>query len=372
MFEILTLSRVFEATNQLKLALKIISFDVNELNMDEYDNDLKNLVKKILSKEANNRPTAKEILNEEIFASRQDSLKAKLENLNLITKRSRNLSSYSLSNEICMSNTNNQNAIIASKLSEVYQWGAGKLLPKSIDFFKNNKAPYSISLGPNHFAVITLERELYTWAASYGNTKSNHAKLGLGKHYGFTRVPKKVELNEVIKQVECGDNFTCVLDENGNVYSFGIDYLGCLGLGDDDAAAELFDSESSIYDPIRIPFFEINSLKVNKIACGESHVIALIECNDRDRIFTWGCGEHGRLGHGDENDLNTPKEINFQINYKFKNIFAGTDCSFLITREGKVLAFGNNEYNKLLLNPKQIGFRNSDLEKSFKVNQLHL
>ena len=47
MFEILTLSRVFEATNQLKLALKIISFDVNELSMDEYDVELKNLVKKI-------------------------------------------------------------------------------------------------------------------------------------------------------------------------------------------------------------------------------------------------------------------------------------------------------------------------------------
>ena len=57
MFEILTLSRVFEATNHLKLALKIISFDVNELSMDEYDVELKNLVKKILSKEPDSRPS---------------------------------------------------------------------------------------------------------------------------------------------------------------------------------------------------------------------------------------------------------------------------------------------------------------------------
>lgn len=72
-------------------------------------------------------------------------------------------------------------------------------------------------------------------------------------------------------------------------------------------------------------------------------------------------------GHGDENDLNVPTEINFKVNYKFKNIFAGNDCSFLLTRSEKVLAFGNNEFNKLLFNPKQIEFKSSDFEKSYKV-----
>lgn len=61
-------------------------------------------------------------------------------------------------------NSNLQNAIIASKLSEAYQWGAGINLPKPIDFFRNNNAPFCVSIGHSHFAVVTLEKELYTWA----------------------------------------------------------------------------------------------------------------------------------------------------------------------------------------------------------------
>ena len=82
------------------------------------------------------------------------------------------------------------------------------------------------------------------------------------------------------------------IDENGDLYTFGTDYLGCLGLG----GQEALDSENSIYRPTKLLFFESNSLKVSKIACGEAHCIALVESEDKDRIFTWGCGEHGRLG----------------------------------------------------------------------------
>lgn len=160
------------------------------------------------------------------------------------------------------------------------------------------------------------------------------------------------------------------LDDQGVLYTFGTDFSGCLGLGFENN--ELFENENGenrVYTPVKIPFFEKNDIKISKIACGEAHCIALAESDERDRIFTWGCGEHGRLGHGDENDLYEPTEIDFHVNYKFKNIFAGNDCSFLVTREGKVLVFGNNECNKLLLNPRNglIGFKiNSDLEKSYK------
>ena len=92
---------------------------------------------------------------------------SKSENLNLISKKNRNTNFGSIPNDLCSSsliNSNTQNAIIASKLSQVYQWGAGRLLPQPIEFFRKNNAPLSVALGPSHFAVITLERELFTWA----------------------------------------------------------------------------------------------------------------------------------------------------------------------------------------------------------------
>jgi len=33
--------------------------------------------------------------------------------------------------------------------------------------------------------------------------------------------------------------------------------------------------------------------------------------SSQGRIFSWGYGEDGQLGHGDTNDYLSPKEVNF-------------------------------------------------------------
>ncbi len=59
--------------------------------------------------------------------------------------------------------------------------------------------------------------------------------------------------------------------------------------------------------------------------------------------------------------------MTFKLRYAFKNVYAGADYTFLLTNEGKVLAFGNNEYNKLCLNEGAVGLRNADAQKSLLV-----
>ena len=77
------------------------------------------------------------------------------------------------------------------------------------------------------------------------------------------------------------------------------------------------------------------------------------------------------LGHGDEDDRCEPTEIKFKFPYVFKDVFAGPDNSFLLTQDGRVLAFGNNEFNKLCLNSSRIGFTNaSSTNKCVYVNLL--
>jgi alpha-tubulin suppressor-like RCC1 family protein len=128
----------------------------------------------------------------------------------------------------------------------------------------------------------------------------------------------------------------------------------------------VLDENQSIYTPIKIPYFEKHSLKIVKVSCGELHSIALTESN---QIFTWGYGEHGRLGHGDEEERYEPTELKFRFKYVFKDVFAGSDCSFLLTKDGRVLAFGNNEFNKLCLNEITIGFK-SDLKNIQGVSSI--
>ena len=40
----------------------------------------------------------------------------------------------------------------------------------------------------------------------------------------------------------------------------------------------------------------LKNKRVRDIACGSSHSAAITSSGE---LFTWGCGEYGRLGHGD-------------------------------------------------------------------------
>ena len=46
---------------------------------------------------------------------------------------------------------------------------------------------------------------------------------------------------------------------------------------------------------------------VQQIACGDAHVVALTLDG---AVYTWGCGEYGRLGLGSEDDHFTPQVSN--------------------------------------------------------------
>lgn len=328
------------------MALKISECNINDIET-EYAPELKDLIKNIFSKDPEQRPSAQEILQSSIFYSYCCQFRQKIESLDTDSKK-------------LLKNLSIPTQVISSKLSEVYTWGGGTRVPKRIDFFQRECAALSISLGRSHFAVVTVEKELYTWSASHGGPSyGSYSKLGHGKNFGTTRIPKQVEdlAGLFIEKVSCGEEMTCCLTDQGNVYTFGSNLYGCLGLG--------LDHDHQVYTPTKIQFFQDNDLFVKSIACGDYHVIALTQDN---RVFTWGCGEYGRLGHGDENDQPVPKEIKFDFKYKFKQIYAGSDYSFLLTKEGRVLAFGNNEYNKMCLNEYTIGLKNPNNHVNIQEN----
>ncbi len=131
---------------------------------------------------------------------------------------------------------------------------------------------------------------------SGGDSRSSCAKIGHGKQYGNTRTPKRVEalFGISVDQVACGEEMTCCLTDEGDVYVFGTN-LGYMGLGPDEELYETYVEDGDcVYTPIKIPYFYVNKIKIKKIACGDSHSLALSENN---QIFSWGCGEFGRLGN---------------------------------------------------------------------------
>lgn len=56
----------------------------------------------------------------------------------------------------------------------------------------------------------------------------------------------------------------------------------------------------------------LRSKKIREIACGSSHSAAI---TSNGELYTWGLGEYGRLGHGDNVTQLKPKMVGTKSSY---------------------------------------------------------
>ena len=96
--------------------------------------------------------------------------------------------------------------------------------------------------------------------------------------------------------------------------------------------------------------------KITKVVSGNDHTVALTESGD---IYTWGCADQGQLGRvagyfssrGGRRGLDfvlIPRKVRLRRDIKFKDIFAGSFCTFAIARDSElVYVWGLNNYGQL-------------------------
>ena len=87
----------------------------------------------------------------------------------------------------------------------------------------------------------------------------------------FTHEPQKVNLPPCI-EISCGDNHTVCLTENREVYSFGYNSKGQLGVGNNEVNPKVPQKIESLKD-------------VEFIECGELHVFCKTRNNE---VYCWG------------------------------------------------------------------------------------
>ncbi|XP_033917794.1 serine/threonine-protein kinase Nek9 isoform X2 [Melopsittacus undulatus] len=336
-FELLTLKRTFDATNPLNLCVKIVQGNrAMEVDSTVYSRELIQMVNSCLDQDPEKRPTADELLDQPLLSKRRREMEEKVTLLNGPNKRPRS----STVNEAPI-------AVVTSRTSEVYVWGGGKSTPQKLDAIKSGCSARQVCAGNTHFAVVTVEKELYTWVNMQGGTKL-HGQLGHGDRASY-RQPKHVEKlqGKAIRQVSCGDDFTVCITDEGQVYAFGSDYYGCVGVD------KAYGSE--VLEPLQLDFFLTNP--VEQVSCGDNHVAVLTRNRE---VYTWGCGEYGRLGLDSEEDHYTPQKVDVPKTLNIVSVHCGCDGTFLLTQTGKVLACGLNEFNKLGLNQCTSGIINHD------------
>jgi len=147
----------------------------------------------------------------------------------------------------------------------------------------------SLSCGQYHTAACTVDGELFSWGAN------GDGQLGLGDTATrFTPYRVRMLAGRALEapgeascvQVACGGRHTLVLSAHGEVWSCGCNVHGQLGHGTSFGHSPLYQMKqvSAIAD-----------IAIVQIACGGAHSAAV---SAEAVLYTWGKNLNGQLGHG--------------------------------------------------------------------------
>ncbi|XP_058799619.1 uncharacterized protein LOC131669061 isoform X2 [Phymastichus coffea] len=185
-----------------------------------------------------------------------------------------------------------------------------------------------LSVGFGHTALIR-NGNVYTWGTSIQGC------LGTGPTISRYSLPQSIgifrRLGIEVLSVSCGRCHTLAVTNNG-VYAWGNNKYGQLGLG----------------DVHQCPNPELITALAQKIiveaVAGQHHSTAL---TSDGRLFTWGWGVHGQLGHGNTEAKREPTLVSYLLGVVIRFVSAGYAHTLALSADGYVYAFGCNSFGQL-------------------------
>ena len=153
---------------------------------------------------------------------------------------------------------------------------------------------------------------LYTWGYNV------YGELGLDSEKGSYDSPQEVTKNkfsltpeETIKNISFHSMFSAAVVNDGTndyLYTWGSNYLGQLGLGDEDYDA-WYISPQEVTTGV---FLLKDNEKIKRVELGLSSTFVITDDGKEEHIYSWGSNLDGELGLGDglpEEAYSTPHEI---------------------------------------------------------------
>ncbi|XP_006900082.1 PREDICTED: probable E3 ubiquitin-protein ligase HERC6 [Elephantulus edwardii] len=203
--------------------------------------------------------------------------------------------------------------------------------PEPIQALETLKVDF-LSCGKEHSLVVCHKGRVFAWGAGA------EGQLGIGEFKEINFTPKKVTTltDKKIIQVSCGHYHSLALSQDGEVFSWGKNSDGQLGLG------KGFTSQSR---PQRVQSLE--GIPLMQVAAGGAHSFAL---SFSGSSFGWGSNNAGQLALSGKNALALlyrPHSVGALKTLGVVHISCGSEHTAVLTQDGKVFTFGDNRSGQL-------------------------
>jgi len=185
---------------------------------------------------------------------------------------------------------------------ELYTWGYNtyaqlgngntthSTVPSLVSGALSEKKIVQVSCGNHHCLALASDGEVFSWG------QNNAGQVGSGSTTGQS-VPRRV-LSAIgglkVVAVACGQLSSMALLEDGELYGWGYNGNGELGIG----------TNSNHHNPIRV--INLNKVFITQIVCGFAHCLAMTDQGD---IYAWGANSYGQLGTGYKTHHMSPVQV---------------------------------------------------------------
>lgn len=174
---------------------------------------------------------------------------------------------------------------------------------------------------------LLLDNDGYVFTFGYGE----NGELGLGESVVHPYEPTLIGNIPKIKDIRCGQHYSILVDIEGNCWTFGINNLGQLGLGD----------LNNRYVPTKIE----NLPYITCISAGYDHS-SLVDIDGN--CWTFGSNDEGQLGLGVLDNKTIPTILTGLP--KIKSSHCGDCYTILLDIDNNIWGFGSNHFGELQQN----------------------
>ncbi|XP_011138650.1 RCC1 and BTB domain-containing protein 1 isoform X1 [Harpegnathos saltator] len=186
---------------------------------------------------------------------------------------------------------------------EVFSWGHNGycelgngstnqgLIPTMVNINLNGKHIVDIACGNHHSLALTDDGEVYAW----GQNNCGQVGSGISTNQGAPRLVNSNLAGKKVICITCGQASSMAVTETGEVYGWGYNGVGQLGIG----------NYVNQVNPVKVP--GLMGVRIVKVVCGHTHTLAL---TDEGMLYVWGGNSYGQLGTNNKTNACNPVMLN--------------------------------------------------------------